>query len=1318
MSAEELLRLIKAGNTESVTSLLGREPELCSHCFVDGTTALHQAVMHNKPDIIRALIKAGSEINCFTQSPTQPTGVSPLMMAIWNGHLNSVNAIIEESQTQKRDIVLSSQTPGGHNVLTNAVERVNSNVNATQAVRGNAVAILERVLDLPGAHDMIDVKRKVAPQESAMDIAMRGGDTAVIDAMWGVKYPKRKISYSGWLKARRMVDNPGAFQEYQDTLKKGTEGKGVIKETVLSRKLESDVVSDMARANENDQGEDAVSQVVERLKKLGYEQNAEVVYDACVAYLESCPIVMTFPAKFLQEKGLHQYKALNIFETGGSTDTYIADRSQVEKELFKSLTTNTTRTHDQRYQSTQAEVKQTNIKTALIDSKSARPKYAKLELLDPAHPIRPINRYGKSYVVFKKVVNLNSLSLPANPYYYYHHNTPGNPSYTPAAHTAWDVFLNQCSDNKLKSIAQRVTQGHLDAAYDPENSGVDGYPVMLLPSVDLLDSNLVEHMHIDASEYVLTAQDKRVLQEEKGINLTKRGYNPYLDLQQELFEFIKQNDLKNVMTSLRKHPSLLMMLNSDGKTPIEVAEEKGCAQIVDFLFKEGARVSLFWKHSLLEAIEQKDNVQEVRRLLHEMEEKHSITHMMIQTAFERAVINGRVDLIVLLFKLGADPNQLDSASVSALHRAVQMENLPLVEELLKLPGIKLNIGTRKDSASYVEKETPLHVAAFGSESPSNRAILSLLIERGAHPGLKTAQGETPLMWAIREKKINHVVALIAAGRRSGVNEIDKEEWTALLKTAVASGDERIVELIRSIPDSSVVKDKAFHQAVKDKNLDSLQRWIALGVDPNVLDENKKTALHYAVEGNHFDMMRVLLDIPDIDINKPDGEGVTPLYSVSNQLTTDVLALLIRNKADLSPRPDGRTVLTNAAFFNQLENVQYLLTLPEVKEHCNSIVQPEGDTAFIYAVRHGTVAMIKVMAAIPEMDVNHKNSKGECALSIAIQARDVEKVKLLLEIKNIDFKPFFDELVSLAVDKLDIGLIRKCIIAGENVSQEKWESVAKAAEQKGDPVLAVLCRIKNMSDDEQSTSHQAIIIRLKEMAFSGECRDRDYYASVLTEYRYFEKLSILIKEISEFEILSNISNDPDIMEASRLLKTQANQIFSNCSNCEKAYKDIKKMADKLSALNELKKIVNLIKGDSENKNRQAAINTLKTKASLSYKKGAIEELKNEITGFIVLDQHAQKILEIEKSSFGKNEKNFKYISDIKEKINEAYESYAKGEEKVDESLLRNIRQLVTNYNATIRRASFFASRPDSKLRKQVANVLDDIEQSSAKQTVKK
>ena len=103
-------------------------------------------------------------------------------------------------------------------------------------------------------------------------------------------------------------------------------------------------------------------------------------------------------------------------------------------------------------------------------------------------------------------------------------------------------------------------------------------------------------------------------------------------------------------------------------------------------------------------------------------------------------------------------------------------------------------------------------------------------------------------------------------------------------------------------------DTRLHDAVHDGRVDQVANLLEWGTDPNLFDDLGKTPLHYAVEREDLEMIRVLLS-GGADVNAHDARdiGNTPLRQVAQRCSLEVARLLIQAGAD--PTIEGWMRLT-------------------------------------------------------------------------------------------------------------------------------------------------------------------------------------------------------------------------------------------------------------------------------------------------------------------------------------------------------------------------------------------------------------------------
>jgi ankyrin repeat protein len=82
-----------------------------------------------------------------------------------------------------------------------------------------------------------------------------------------------------------------------------------------------------------------------------------------------------------------------------------------------------------------------------------------------------------------------------------------------------------------------------------------------------------------------------------------------------------------------------------------------------------------------------------------------------------------------------------------------------------------------------------------------------------------------------------------------------------------------------------------HKAAKDGKIDELRNLLVSGTDPDIIDDNGTTALHFAAWMNHPDCVTLLFN-HGADPEIPEGEGWTALHDAVRREYTDIVSLFL------------------------------------------------------------------------------------------------------------------------------------------------------------------------------------------------------------------------------------------------------------------------------------------------------------------------------------------------------------------------------------------------------------------------------------------
>ena len=212
------------------------------------------------------------------------------------------------------------------------------------------------------------------------------------------------------------------------------------------------------------------------------------------------------------------------------------------------------------------------------------------------------------------------------------------------------------------------------------------------------------------------------------------------------------------------------------------------------------------------------------------------------------------------------------------------------KHLVRHRTVDINMGS--------EYGTFLCSAAFMDNTVIVKELLSI---PGIDVNLAHQTGGTPLCFAAQQGSLEVVKLLLAA---PGINvNMARSEGTTPLSMAAQNGHEEVVKLLLAAPDINcdARKDNGATPlvvAVQMNHTRVVEQLIKSGADVNlIIDEDGLTALCIAVTRKNLGVLKLLLQVPCIQVNCGTGSWVNPLSSASYQGYKDIVKLLLEKGAD-------------------------------------------------------------------------------------------------------------------------------------------------------------------------------------------------------------------------------------------------------------------------------------------------------------------------------------------------------------------------------------------------------------------------------------
>ncbi|KKK12297.1 hypothetical protein ARAM_001383 [Aspergillus rambellii] len=177
-----------------------------------------------------------------------------------------------------------------------------------------------------------------------------------------------------------------------------------------------------------------------------------------------------------------------------------------------------------------------------------------------------------------------------------------------------------------------------------------------------------------------------------------------------------------------------------------------------------------------------------------------------------------------------------------------------------------------------------------------------------------------------------------------------------------------------------------------ENFDILAR---AGGDVHYVSKSQQAVLYRAAYGGNAAMCAHILTYDNMDVDAREEDGVTALYTASENNHVDIVRLLLQDhQADPNiSHNDGFTSLHFAAYNGNLENTKLLL---EHKADPNKTRQTDGVTPLYLASQNGHTEVVQLLLD-KGADVNIKcTDDGRPAIFIACENGHVQTMELLLK----------------------------------------------------------------------------------------------------------------------------------------------------------------------------------------------------------------------------------------------------------------------------------------------------------------------------------
>ena len=266
-------------------------------------------------------------------------------------------------------------------------------------------------------------------------------------------------------------------------------------------------------------------------------------------------------------------------------------------------------------------------------------------------------------------------------------------------------------------------------------------------------------------------------------------------------------------------------------------------------------------------------------------------HMQKKMELEKAIHNGDAQKVLQLISSGTLPDTENTNGVIAVIRSASLENR--LDEAMK-------------SAARLQEKKNFDLRQAATAGHRDSLLRSLAV--GAQVDAKDTDGMTPLMLATTQGKKETVRDLLEA--EADPNLTDVYGMTALILASREGNQEIVNSLLAGGADPNIKANEeikpfkkrgasALMGACMAGDIETVQLLLDKGARADQQDDEKQTALMYAVRGGFANIVTLLCSHGEIDPNKRDMFGRTALTLATLYDYPEIAKILIQSGADIN-----------------------------------------------------------------------------------------------------------------------------------------------------------------------------------------------------------------------------------------------------------------------------------------------------------------------------------------------------------------------------------------------------------------------------------
>ncbi|XP_046377331.2 serine/threonine-protein phosphatase 6 regulatory ankyrin repeat subunit B-like isoform X4 [Haliotis rufescens] len=479
-------------------------------------------------------------------------------------------------------------------------------------------------------------------------------------------------------------------------------------------------------------------------------------------------------------------------------------------------------------------------------------------------------------------------------------------------------------------------------------------------------------------------------------------------------------------------PVSINSMNYNGLTPAMFCAKEGCLDILKFLQKKGANLTLTNRYltNCLHLASENGNLSTVSFCnslkIFDMNKKETI---QMQTPAMMALEGGHFDVYHLLVSEGADLTLTDADNRDCLMLACEGGNINIVKHVLSKKTCDIN-----RRGGYF-KQTPIMIAlerghydvyhllvAEGADltltDDYNRDCLMLACEGGNISIVKHVLSmktwdinrrggrlkQTPIMMACEGGHYDVYHLLVSEGADLTLTDDDNNRDCLML--ACEGGNINIVKYVLSMKIWDINRRGGMFQqtpimmALKGGHYDVYHLLVSEGADLTLTDDDNRDCLMLACEGGNISIVKHVLSMKTCNINRRGGRlKQTPIMMALKGGHYDVYHLLVSEDADLTlTDDDNRDCLMLACEGGNISTVKHVLSMKTCDINRRGGYFKQTPTMMALKGGHYDVYHLLVSEGV---DLTLTDAYNRDCLMLACEGGNINIVKHVLSKKTCD-----------------------------------------------------------------------------------------------------------------------------------------------------------------------------------------------------------------------------------------------------------------------------------------------------------------------------